>query len=354
MQTLDSPQQIDDVTIRSDDQEKSALLPRNMQQQERIKFIQWLFSKGYAIHGQRRWRKSWSAKESEKENKIKEHDLLSFHLYGVLQSLMKMHPLFDQAMVQLLQRDKNAMIILLRNPKQFHWQLMLQMRLKRVIRSFIRQQRLESASESEEVLLKMEEDLYSRIIFINPLAHRYYAKVICYLDVVLDPFPFGGGVTMCDAIAGGCEFSNKRLMSIPFVTSGKLQTVHHIAAGFAQVLNGSVNKSATAAWYAVDSDKHVNATHCQGQKSVAEIEITSNDGPLIDLIHGHHSILIDSYVLHAIETAQQSREKILNVVERETNELNASKAYIEIYERVEEVALEWKELFHRAIKMFEN
>ncbi|KAG6960217.1 hypothetical protein JG687_00008358, partial [Phytophthora cactorum] len=48
-------------------------------------------------------------------------------------------------------------------------------------------------------------------------------------DVVLDPFPFGGGVTTLDALHLG----------IPVVTLPAAQSVVHLAAGFLRYMNAS-------------------------------------------------------------------------------------------------------------------
>lgn len=57
----------------------------------------------------------------------------SFRYYGCYQSLMKMHPRFDQVIVQILKIDPQAVIILSRNSKQPVWQTMFQDRLLNVL-----------------------------------------------------------------------------------------------------------------------------------------------------------------------------------------------------------------------------
>jgi hypothetical protein len=49
------------------------------------------------------------------------------------------------------------------------------------------------------------------------------------MHVTLDPFPFGGGVTLVDSLS--CE------EPVPFVTAAALQTVHRLGAGFVAALS---------------------------------------------------------------------------------------------------------------------
>jgi hypothetical protein len=72
-----------------------------------------------------------------------------------------------------------------------------------------------------------------RLLFVDQMPHAEYARLLCGVDVSLDPFPFGGGVTLCDAVSGGCD------SPVPFVTSGALQSVHRIGSGLVKAFNDS-------------------------------------------------------------------------------------------------------------------
>jgi hypothetical protein len=58
------------------------------------------------------------------------------------------------------------------------------------------------------------------------------------MHVTLDPFPFGGGVTLVDSLS--CE------VPVPFVTSAALQTVHRLGAGFVAALGLGAEEEAGA------------------------------------------------------------------------------------------------------------
>lgn len=95
---------------------------------------------------------------------------------------MKMHPLFDSAIIGILRADPSAVILLLRNNRQLAWHRRLRNRL------------LAALQQSNE------RHLIDRVVFVNQRPHAEYMLLLCALDVSLDPFPFGGGVTLCDCL----------------------------------------------------------------------------------------------------------------------------------------------------------
>ena len=157
--------------------------------------------------------------------------LKGMHLYGCLQSLMKMHPLFDRAIVQLLLQDPNAIVLLLRNNKQSSWQDSQRRRLKTLI----------SMEEQKQHIVTNDTGrlpLDDRVVFMDQMNHDKYMKLLCGMDVSLDPFPFGGGVTLSDSSGGSCGWFGAR--NVPFITCASLQSVHRIGAGLVQEFNSSM------------------------------------------------------------------------------------------------------------------
>lgn len=116
------------------------------------------------------------------------------HIYTCLQSIMKMHPLFDEVLVQLLTEDSSAVVILLSSLKsKFISQLKFQRRLLTAI--------LLAGADPR------------RVIFMPQIPTKVYSQVVCGADVTLDPLPFGGGVTLSDSIR----------CNVPFVTSSEYE-----------------------------------------------------------------------------------------------------------------------------------
>ena len=124
--------------------------------------------------------------------------------YVCMQSIMKMHPLFDTAIVEILERDETAIVILLSNEASPFWMNKLKSRLIHAL-----------SSPSSR----------SRVLFIPQLSSEEYKFVICNIaDVNLDPFPFGGGITMTDSLLCTDQL-------VPIVSNGYLQSVHQLGRG---------------------------------------------------------------------------------------------------------------------------
>ncbi|DBA05269.1 TPA: hypothetical protein N0F65_007431 [Lagenidium giganteum] len=129
----------------------------------------------------------------------------SKRIYLCPQTLMKIHPAFDVVMKKLLERDTTAYIVLLYSPSQTLWKEKLQHRFR------------SSIGRSN----------YRRILFFSTMPYSDFMGLLGTAAVILDPFPFGGGVTTLDALALG----------IPVVTLPSAQTVVQLAAGFYRYMN---------------------------------------------------------------------------------------------------------------------
>ncbi|KAF4141418.1 Glycosyl transferase family 41 [Phytophthora infestans] len=127
-------------------------------------------------------------------------------LYVCPQTLMKLHPAFDDALAGILSRDDKAIIVLLASDTQLVW-------MEKLRRRF----RLRFGPNTR------------RVLFLPTLPFAEFQALLTLADVVLDPFPFGGGVTTLDALHLG----------IPVVTLPAAQSVVHLAAGFLRYMNAS-------------------------------------------------------------------------------------------------------------------
>ena len=121
------------------------------------------------------------------EGRVKESTLV----YVCPQSVMKLHPKFDNMIHDILEKDDNALVILLVDTRKIVWG-------ERVVR------RLGGGEE--------------RIVFVEQLPYDEYYGLVCAADVNLDPFPFGGGVTMLESL--GC--------GVPIVTDVDMLKVFHL------------------------------------------------------------------------------------------------------------------------------
>ncbi|KAK1944133.1 UDP-glucose:protein N-beta-glucosyltransferase [Phytophthora citrophthora] len=125
-------------------------------------------------------------------------------LYTCPQTLMKLHPTFDEALAGILEKDDKATIVLLASDTQLVWMEQLRRRFRKRFGQNSR-----------------------RVLFLPTLPFDEFQALLTLSDVVLDPFPFGGGVTTLDALQLG----------IPVVTFPAAQSVVHLAAGFLRYMN---------------------------------------------------------------------------------------------------------------------
>jgi predicted O-linked N-acetylglucosamine transferase (SPINDLY family) len=101
------------------------------------------------------------------------------HYYLCPQAPFKIHPEYDSVLAQILRKDPQGKVLFVRSHKP-EWTRLLLRRLRRTI-----------------------PDLVSRIGFFPHQRTPDYLKLIAACDVLLDTFPFGGGVTSYKAFTVG-------------------------------------------------------------------------------------------------------------------------------------------------------
>lgn len=100
-------------------------------------------------------------------------------LYVCPQSLFKMHPEFDAALLDILRRDERGLVVLLHEPHP-HPAEVLRERLRRA-----------GPKEAE------------RIVFLPRMSPERFLGLLALADCLLDTFHFGGGNTTLEALAVG-------------------------------------------------------------------------------------------------------------------------------------------------------
>ena len=138
-------------------------------------------------------------------------DVSDIHIYTCAQSLFKMHPNhFDVAAAEILFRDESAHIVMIRG-RQSHWTEIVLKRLAAEIGRLASRDRISDDEGDDTVIVEDEEDnlskkMLNRIHFIQRRSHSRYLNMLLGSDVVLDTFPFGGGVSNLEALAVGTLF----------------------------------------------------------------------------------------------------------------------------------------------------
>ncbi|RHY29028.1 hypothetical protein DYB32_005512 [Aphanomyces invadans] len=157
----------------------------------------------------------------------------SGRIYLCPQTLMKLHVAFDQAILGLLKLDTDGHVVLLYSPKQLLWKDKVHRRLGRTLGN----------------------RLVRRVLFVATLPHDKFMQLLAIADVMIDPFPFGGGVTTLDAFAAGLYVALHMVSMLtiarwltsfcvwrrPVVTLPSRQSVLQLTAGFYRYLSLSTH-----------------------------------------------------------------------------------------------------------------
>jgi protein O-GlcNAc transferase len=100
-------------------------------------------------------------------------------LYACIQSLFKLHPDFDQALGNILRRDRKGILFLLTGQHP-HWNVIFMRRFRSAFA-----------------------DVANRLIFLPRISRTEYLALLMASDAILDPFHWGGGNTTIEALACG-------------------------------------------------------------------------------------------------------------------------------------------------------
>jgi hypothetical protein len=115
------------------------------------------------------------------ERRSREHFRLAerAHVYACPQMLFKFHPRFDEVLAGILRGDPEAIVVTL-DAKYPEWRQLLVERWQREM-----------------------PDVAERIRFLPKMPRSDFLELLAASDVMLDPFPFGGGHTSYEALSLG-------------------------------------------------------------------------------------------------------------------------------------------------------
>jgi hypothetical protein len=135
---------------------------------------------------------------------------------------MKFHPSFDTALARLVASDPAAVVVITYSASQPAWQAQLERRLALAVAQRAVAAHLHAAAATSAAASAAATS--ARVRFLPSLEHGAFLSLLRCADVVLDPWPFGGGVTSLEALSLG----------VPVVTLPSRQSVVQLAAGFYQ------------------------------------------------------------------------------------------------------------------------
>jgi glycosyltransferase involved in cell wall biosynthesis len=116
---------------------------------------------------------------------------------------MKFSVDFDNIIAGIIVRDKLGVILITFSTNQLAWQAELENRIcKRVLESFNRSQDRSQACFKNDAA-QPHCCGHSRLRFVPSMPHGDFLELLQGASVMLDPFPFGGGVTSLEALAVG-------------------------------------------------------------------------------------------------------------------------------------------------------
>jgi len=118
-------------------------------------------------------------------------------VYLCPQSLHKMHPLFDEMILKLLEMDKTGVVVLIDKPGHKHLTPLLRSRLQKTIPSVL-----------DRVKILPTAPTHGRYNL-----RRHFLELIAMADVMIDSFPIGGGTTSIEAFSTGIP-----IVTLPGVT----------------------------------------------------------------------------------------------------------------------------------------
>jgi hypothetical protein len=123
------------------------------------------------------------------------------------QHLPKFHPMMDSLLSQILSTLPNSYLVITYETKRTIWRRTLEKRWR-------------------TSGLMTAEMITNRILWLSHLTPQQYLGLLAIGDVMLDPYPFGGGVTTLEALS----------VCTPVLTLPFKQTVPSLASGMIQIL----------------------------------------------------------------------------------------------------------------------
>ena len=165
----------------------------------------------------------------------------SQHVYMCAQNVRKLHPDFDLLLGEILRRDPAGVLVLLK-PEHEHLEATLRERFQRTVG-----------------------DVVDRILFVPRMPHADYLNLVTMGDVLLDPRPYGSGVTAYDGFSLG-----KPIVTFPtqyqrgryaYGCYRRMRILDCVAASAEEYIELAVRLGTDGDWRRSISDRILAASH---------------------------------------------------------------------------------------------
>lgn len=186
----------------------------------------------------------------------------------------KLHPTFDDVLVSLLTQPLSdttpppLIVMLSTKKKRLPWhQTIVKRLLRRLVQHLAHVANGTSTSSSSSSLTAFNKPaqqlLEQRLRWIEDLNPQEYVTLLYLGDVMLDPFPFGGGVTVLESLS----------VCTPVVTAPALQTVPQLATG---ILHNVQETFLSVPFVATSIENYVTRVHETLRASRLAVDGTTN------------------------------------------------------------------------------
>ncbi len=122
-------------------------------------------------------------------------------IYGIPQTLYKLHPDLDVILINVLIQDPQGYIMLPRGNHDSSWIDVVLNRLRTSITDAISQLQFNTGIDGNNKITV--ESIYSRILLLPTMTKDEFLKFVGFVDVILDTFPVGGGRSSLEIFATG-------------------------------------------------------------------------------------------------------------------------------------------------------
>jgi hypothetical protein len=138
------------------------------------------------------------------------------------QQLPKLHPEFDRVIKDLLITIPNSLFVVIHDDTmKYQWRRTIVSRWNRTLRN-------DEADVTDSNSNGASMPLLDRVVWVSGMTSQQYLALLAASDLMIDPFPFGGGVTSLEALG----------VLTPVLTIPELQTVPSLTAGILTRLLG--------------------------------------------------------------------------------------------------------------------